>query len=111
MNRTPSIQTLRAVFGDNAPAAKRILQMNRAELEETEAGRARIAECWHAPATWDLRMHALDALAGTHGVEGFRLRNGCCEYLNAGDTYAPTLLRVRGHYRVGTWGDIAERHT
>lgn len=106
----PSIKTLRVVFGDNAKEARRILEMTRAQLEALPACAARIAECYHKPATSDLRLTALDALAGTHGVEAFETRAGWCEYLNAGDTYTPTLLRFRGRYRVACWGDIAERH-
>lgn len=111
--RTPSIKTLREVFGDRAAEAKKILRMTRAELLETPAGAARERECFHPPATSDLRMTVLDALAGTYGVEAFRTtrRGGYwCEYLNAGDTYAATLIRFRGHYRVACWGDIAERY-
>lgn len=119
----PSIRTLRPVFGDNAKQARAILEMSRRELEQLPAGAARVAEyaTVHAdpffcgqcnqPATSDLRMTCLDALAGTHGVEAFETRrDGWCEYLNAGDTYALTLVRFRGRYRVTTWGDIAERH-
>lgn len=110
MNRTPSIKTLREVFADRAPEAKKVLRMSRADLEQTEPGARRLRECYHPPATSDLRLTVLDTLAGTHGVEAFRTRRGdWCEYLNAGDTYAATLLRYRGTYRVGCWGDYAER--
>jgi hypothetical protein len=107
----PSVRTLRVVFGDNAKQARAILEMSRRELEALPAGAARVAECYNPPATSDIRLTCLDALAGTHGVEAFATkRDGYCEYLNAGDTYAPTLVRFRGRYRVATWGDIAERH-
>jgi hypothetical protein len=109
-NRLPSVRTLRAVFGDNAKDARKVLEMSFAELCETIHGAARIAECYHTPSVSDVRMHVLDALAGTHGVETFDTRKGYCTYLNAGDTYAPTLVRFQGSYRVTTWGDIAERH-
>ena len=106
----PSVRTLRAVFGDNARQARAILEMSRAELEALPAGAARVAESYAPPATSHLRMECLDALAGTHGVESFETRrHGWCEYLNAGDTYALTLVRYRGRYRVACWGDIAER--
>ncbi len=105
----PSVRTLRAVFGDNAKQARAILEMSRRELEELPAGAARVQECYNPPATSDLRLTCLDALAGTHGVEAFETRHGWCEYLNAGDTYSVTLVRYRGRYRVTTWGDIAER--
>lgn len=107
----PSIKTLREVFGDNAKQARAILEMTRAQLEQRPECAARVAECYHPPETADLRMTALNKLAGTYGVEAFQVRNGdWCEYLNAGCTYATTLLRFRGRYRVGCWGDIAERH-
>lgn len=109
--RVPSVQKLREVFGDKAPQARAILKMTRAELEALPAGAARVAECFNPPATWDVRLACLDALGESFGVEGFQLRDGAwCEYLNTGDTYSPTLLRVRGVYRVGCWGDVAERH-
>jgi hypothetical protein len=107
----PSVRALRPVFGENAKQARAILEMSRRELEALPAGAARVAECYNPPATSDIRLTCLDALARTHGVEAFETkRDGYCEYLNAGDTYAPTLIRFRGRYRVATWGDIAERH-
>lgn len=106
----PSVRTLRQVFGENAKQARQILKMSRRELEELPAGAARVVGCYHPPATSDLRLTCLDALAGTCGVEAFETRrDGWCEYLNAGDTYAPTLVRFRGRYQVTSWGDIAER--
>ena len=111
MKKTPSIKTLRAVFGDNAPEAKRILRSTRAELETIPAGAARVRECYHAPQTHDLRLTCLDALAKTYGVEAFQDRAGrYCEYLNAGDTYAPTVVFYRGTYRVTDCGTIAEKY-
>ena len=109
--RFPSVRTLRAVFGDKAPEARAILGMTRAQLEALPAGAARVRECYHPPRTYDIRMSCLDALGASYGVEAFELRNGTyCNYLNTGDTYAPTLVRVNGRYRVASWGDIAERH-
>lgn len=106
----PSVKTLREVFKENAKQARAILEMTRRELEALPAGADRVRECYNPPATSDLRLTRLDALAGTHGVEAFQVRDGSwCEYLNAGDTYAATLVRYRGRYRVTSWGDIAER--
>lgn len=108
--RLPSIKTLGIVFGDKARDARAILEMTRVELESLPAGAARVRECWNPPSTADVRMTCLDALGASYGVEGFELRDGAwCTYLNTGDTYSPTLLRVRGRYRVGCWGDVAER--
>jgi hypothetical protein len=74
--------------------------------------------------TSDLRAELLDSILGTFGVEyifrdsveGIRCDPESqhdlplCTYLNAGDTYAPTLVSYRGQWRVGCWGDIAERY-
>ena len=107
---TPSIKTLRQIFGDNAKQAKALLIMSRNELLATPAGKARRDECYYPPQTYDIRMECLNALGNFHGVESFDTKTGHCTYLNAGDTYTPTLLYFNGHYRVATWGDIAERH-
>lgn len=109
--RSPSIKRLAEVFGSNAKEAKRVFGMSRDELLATEAGAARERECYNPPKLWDLRMHVLDSLAETCGIEGFTTRKGeHVEYLNAGDTYAATLVYFRGNYYIGCWGDYAERH-
>lgn len=109
MTRLPSVKTLSRVFSD-PKAARRVLEMKHAELSETEAGYARIRECYSPPAWSDVRMHVLDRLAETYGVEAFQTReSGWVEYLNTGDPYAATLIYRRGRYIVGCWADIAER--
>ena len=108
--RSPTIKALRQLFGANAAQAKVLLKMSRDQLLRTPVGAARLAECYHAPTTQDIRMECLNALGGFHGVEGFTTRRGECLYLNAGDTYTPTLVRYGSSYRIGCWGDIAERH-
>ena len=108
---TPSIKTLRAIFGENAARAKEILLMNREQLIATPTGAARVAECYHPPETRDIRMECLNALGDFHGVEYFETKKGGCMYLNSGDTYALTLVRFNGAYRVKCWGDIAEKYT
>ena len=110
MLRSPSIKTLKVIFGDNAARAKAILLMNREQLTRTPVGAARVAECYHPPTTQDIRMECLNELGDFSGVEWFDTKQGGCMYLNAGDTYTPTLVRHNGVYRVASWGDIAERH-
>lgn len=114
MTRLPSIKTLRAVFAERAPEARRILEMRRDQLEAHPVGAARLAECYHAPTTLDLRMTVLNSLdSGLHGVGAFDIghRNGDANtvwYLNAGDTYAPTLVFWDGRYRVESWVNRVE---
>ena len=111
MLRSPSIQSLRAVFGENAARAKAILRMNRYQLAATPVGAARVAECYHPPSTQDIRMECLNALGDFYGVEYLETKRGECLYLNAGDTYTLTLVRFNGAYRLTCWGDIAERYS
>lgn len=108
---------LAEVFGVRAADAAAILKMSRQELAALPAGAQRIRECYHPPTTRDLRLTCLDAICdGTFGVEAFELTRGryrgsYCEYLNTGETYATTLIVVAGNYRIGCWGDVAERYT
>lgn len=109
--RSPSIEAIEAEFPGKGKLAKAIFRMRRAELETLPAGEARIRECYNPPTTSDVRLHCLDALLGTFGVEDFQTRNGTwVEYLNTGETYSPTIVRMNGNYRIASWGDIAERY-
>lgn len=108
--RIPSVKTLALVF-DDAKQARKIFEMNRAQLLETEAGAARHKKCYHAPETYDIRLHVLNALdSGLHGVESIKSAGGeFADYLNTGDMYAPTVIYWRGRYRVQSVGDFIER--
>lgn len=72
-----------------------------------------VSQCYHYPTPHALKMQMADELCDTCGVEyipeGHNSKSPAIEYLNSGDTYATTLLYVRGNYRVGCWGDIVER--
>jgi hypothetical protein len=108
--KTPSIKTL-SLITDKAKQAKELLLMSRAELEQTPVGFARLTECYHPPKTWDIRMTCLNSLLDGFGVDSFQLKNGSwVEYINLGDTYSPTIVRINGNYRVTSWGDIAEKY-
>ena len=107
--RTPSIKTLSEVFEDPA-AAKRIFISSHASLRQSVAGAARIAECWNMPAWHDIRLTCLNALdPGLFGVESVQSTTGeYADYINTGDTYAPTVIFWRGKYRVQSIGDFIE---
>ena len=110
---TPSIKALDGLTADRelSKVLKQLLTASRAELEATPAGEERIRECWTPPKTSDLRLTCLNAALGAYGVEAFQTRKGeLVEYLNMGDTYAPTIVRFRGNYRIACWGDFAEKH-
>jgi hypothetical protein len=109
--RTPSIKALRELTQGNVTLArtvKRLLLAKRAELEAAIPGHDAVRYGHDTPT---LRLEAVGEVLGMHGVEEFRTKRGVrVLYCNAGDTYAATVLRVGRHYRVGTWGDVAETY-
>lgn len=107
--KTPSINKLALVFTD-AKKAKEIMQMTRRELTKTEAGTARLMNCIHAPNTEDLRLSVLNSIdPGLFGVECIISEKGeYADYLNMGDSYAPTVIYWRESYRVQSLGDFVE---
>jgi hypothetical protein len=107
--RTPSIKTLSDVFS-NPREAKRIISMGWAELSVHPVAVARIRECYNPPKKYDVRLTVLNSIEpGLHGVEGAESTDGeWATYLNAGDTYAPTVIYWRGSYRVQSLGDFVE---
>ena len=109
--RMPSIKTLSRVFED-PKQARAILTMNKAELSTQPAAVARIRECLHSPAWWDVRLTVLNSIdQGLHGVESIETAAGgeWASYLNTGETYADTLIYWRGAYRVQSLGNFIER--
>lgn len=40
---------------------------------------------------------------------GSNAKSPAIHYANMGDTYAATVLFVRGSFQIGSWGDIVER--
>lgn len=105
----PSIKTLEQAFPDNAREARAVLKMCRDQLEAHPVGAERVKQCYHAPMNWDLRMHILNSIGEFHGVESLEgTRGEWAEYLNAGDTYACTVIYWRGRYRVQSLGDFIE---
>jgi len=108
--RYPSVKTLSAIFND-PKTARGVLDgdidpceasRNACELESTS---------YHLPPFYLLQMEALNELGGFYGVESFQYSGGFIEYLNAGDTYVPTLFYrsdLRDRWQVSTLGDVVE---
>lgn len=117
----PSVKTLSRICDSPAQARKlrKLLEIrNGCKLEAMIAAecphtQSWIDQCHNSPSLHDMKMNAADELIGTYGVEfiprGQNAQSPSIEYLNAGDTYAATLMFVRGSFVVGCWGDIVER--
>lgn len=98
MDTTPSVKAIRAAFPHlkrgAASTIKRIMQGSGKVNGQT-------------------RLERIDEILGTHGVEhipeGHNALSPAIHYCNMGDTYATTILKVNGRFRIGCWGDIVER--
>ena len=100
---------------------------NLSDLYKTEPVKAcRLALRRTVNAPWQDRLDAIDKLLGTFGTEAIRgdWQNGYwCDivaaYCNTGDTYAVTVLHVRGEgswdeqgkFIVGSWGNFVEKNS
>lgn len=131
----PSVKTLTSSLKDvdtsKARLIRKLIKADREGLLELAATLDKFSRDIHWQRynyinhpTADLRAELLDSVLETHGVEYlFKGSDGLrcdpesqhdqpiCVYLNAGDTYATTLLKYRGRWQVGCWGDIAEKYT
>jgi hypothetical protein len=54
-------------------------------------------------------LGGINRILNGYGVEYIDDRNRTIAYVNMGDSYATTILRVNGKIRVGDWGSIVER--
>ena len=113
----PSVKTLERLSPGNGRELRRCLE-DYGYCRRHPAGAARIAECYHPPRKYDVRLSVCDAIMGTHGVEyishkddNFHESLGL-SYCNTGDSYASTLIydHSKGAYRVTSWGDIVARY-
>lgn len=105
--RAPRLKMLHAAFPDLS--RKNALLIRRIAMSEVCTIIRTIHICG--------ALHAINEILGTYGVEALGPARGPSqstpyEYLNAGDTYATTLIynRKTDTLSVGSWGDIAERH-
>lgn len=115
----PTIKTLRTIAGDRAAELRRVLECNRAALETLlDSGKYPVTAAWYKSCYHPLdvsttKLSIASEITECHGVEYIRSGRGAkspsIEYVNTGDSYAPTLMWTGGRYRVGCWGDIVER--
>jgi hypothetical protein len=119
MANLPSVKTLTQVFGENAKLARKTLEMTDQGLRQIIEAQDLLRECFNLPATEHVRMHVLNKLAETHGVESVEVcverrygdPDNYAEFLNTGEMYAATLILYRGRYRVQDLGTFLERNS
>ena len=100
------------------------MKTNLADLYKTNPLKAcRLALRRTADIHWKTRLDAIDKLLGNYGVEAItgNWQNGywcniVAAYSNAGDTYALTVMHVRGGWQdegkfiISSFGDFVERN-
>lgn len=118
----PSIKTLDTITGDRdaSKLIRKVLECTTRESLETmlESGKFPVTnawyrQCYHPLSFQTAKLSMASEHIGGYGVEyisrGRNQKSPAIEYVNTGDYYTATLMAVRGHYRVGCWGDIVER--
>jgi hypothetical protein len=112
--RVPSVNSLLEAFeekiGYERVMIARGIMKNRIRPDAVKQTDSWIRSCYHEPSFHEKKMHALNVVLKMYGVEEILDSRGnlACEYLNAGDTYATTLLFYNGLYHIGTWGELVE---
>jgi hypothetical protein len=113
----PSIKTIAAglqIDGHTARTIREVLDGTLDPCDVSPQAAAYERQCYHPPANYLLKLYAINELLQAHGVEyvpaGAGRHSPAFEYVNMGDTYTATVLRLTGgRYRIGCWGDIVER--
>jgi hypothetical protein len=111
-----TVDRLTQHLGIPEETAQQVLALVRGRKDplQTPETRRWADSCYHRPSGGELVMHALDQLLETSGVEVIEdpadPRQAAALYLNAGDTYTPTILfdSCTRRYRLTTWGDFVE---
>lgn len=118
MKNIPSIKTLAQLSEEHAPLIRRILEADRATLEDMMIGggypvtKSWYDRCHHPLERKVTKLSMISELIGGFGVEyiapGSNAKSPSIDYINTGDGYNLTLMFVRGGYKVGCWADIVE---
>lgn len=118
MKRAPSIKRLMEAFSIDAKRAGLVRSLIKREPGTRTWDRNLFPEsnryfdrCRIAPRYSERVLHCLNEVLGMHGVEVItRDGNVVAKYLNSGDTYTPTLMRINGRFQIASVGDYAERN-
>jgi hypothetical protein len=116
-DRVPSVKSLSSELHVDTQTAKKlhaVLQGDDDTIDDVLGSSQTLSYQSGRMPMRDLAMRAADKLLGTHGVEEARREprgdssKYDFEYLNAGDSYAATLLFRGRRVWISTWGDEVE---
>ena len=116
----PSKKSLVEALNITEEQAAAVRGLIRGEIRTRDEARfprsnAYFRRCHHEPSRLSRVLECLNEVLETHGVESLgecRTYGPPAEYLNAGDTYAATLLfdHIAGNFKLTTYGDWLERN-
>lgn len=116
----PSRVRLMTALRISAETAETVRGLIRGEIRTLDAERfpqsnAHFASCYNRPSRLARILECLNELLEMHGVEAIgdsQTYGPPAEYLNAGDTYAATIIfdHMAGNFKVDTWGDWLEKN-
>ena len=116
----PSKKTLIAALNITPEQAETARGLIRGDIKTRDEERfprsnAYFRRCYHEPGRLSRILECLNEVLEMHGVESLgecRTYGPPAEYLNAGDTYAATLLfdHIAGNFKLTTYGDWLERN-
>lgn len=72
-----------------------------------------VRECYNILTLLDLKLSTINEIMEAHGVEytpaGRNKKSPSISYVNMGNPYVPTIMWIKGRYRVACWGDVIQR--
>jgi hypothetical protein len=113
----PSIRAIAAglnITGGEARVIREVIDGTLDPCDVSPAADAYRRQCHNPPDRYLLKLYAINELIKGSGVEYLQPAEGSrspgVEYVNLGDPYVTTVLRIAGgRYRIACWGDLAER--
>lgn len=112
---TPTVKRMMRDLHIDKETATKVRKLMTGELDPltVPACAQWVRQCYHSPHHVEAELCAIDAVLGTHGVEGLG-RPGRLSphfsYCNTGDSYATTVCynHIKRRYEITSWGDLVE---
>lgn len=99
-------------FGADKAEKIRAVLNNPESAFDYKTAQAFYDACYRKPKTSEVMMYAFNEILEGHGVEGVTDPEDMSEgmdYVNMGDTYATTIVKWNGSFRVESYGDRIEK--
>lgn len=118
--RYPSVKTIASKLAIPTSKAKVVRGLIDGSIDPNTFAKVQawVRQCYNMPKRSELVMCALNEVLDGHGVEAIRSEKApwdsywsdiVADYINMGDTYSTTVLRLRGNsFMLCSYGDFIE---